>query len=540
MNLETPYRKIISYPWHPYVFIAFVGTLVYGQTLFFDFSYYDDDFIILKNFDFLRELSNVTKAFQQPYFDYYYRPVVQVSFILDAQIGKLSPLVYHASNICFHLITSCFVFVFLSKLFLNHSFALIAALLYVVHPLAVQTVAWIPGRNDSLVTMFVLASCIFLMKYYEVRSNGILILHGVLFMLALFSKETALMLPIVCLMYVLLIRGESITAQANLPLVICWGCVLFFYFMIKSFFVAGLKDSGQAMSMSVVAENVPALVELLGKSIIPVHLSAYATLTTISTVIGVVVILLFMVFIKMTNRERRQYIAFGLSWFFIFMMPSLLVAIENVRHRFDYLENRAYLPLVGIMIALSGFFLSRSEPRMKKVRGIGWIIIILFSWMTIVHSKNFSNAVSLWSHVIETSPRSAEAHYYLGTLYEDSGNLDRAAACYLNAAQLDSTNTRYYNNLGVVYAQRGFFREANEVLTKAITREPRNHFAYYNLGSVYYLSGNFTAAESLWKKAVDLKPDLTDAYDKLITLYREQHRLKEADEIRERMRQMEK
>ncbi|UCD55136.1 MAG: hypothetical protein JSV93_06410, partial [Candidatus Omnitrophota bacterium] len=169
----------------PILLIACLGFLVYSQTLFFDFTYLDDNVLILGNRKFLSKLSNIPQAFRQDVFfsyeDAYYRPLLTISFILDAQLPfalypspKPSPqrgegrvrgrgeqgkgFSYHLTNIVIHLLAACLLFLLLIKLKYREGLAIFFSLIFTVHPVLTQAVAWLPGRNDSLLAVFIFSS----------------------------------------------------------------------------------------------------------------------------------------------------------------------------------------------------------------------------------------------------------------------------------------------------------------------------------------------------------------------------------------------
>ena len=159
----------------PYAWIASLGFILYCQTLFFNFTYLNNNVLILDHYHFLRNLTNLFRSFTQDVFqithsaDAYYRPMLTISFILDAQLGKTYPSMYHLTNLALHLMTSCLVFIFLKKLKYKPVLTGLFALIFTIHPVLTQAVVWIPGRNDSLLTIFILINFIFWLKFLETK-----------------------------------------------------------------------------------------------------------------------------------------------------------------------------------------------------------------------------------------------------------------------------------------------------------------------------------------------------------------------------------
>ena len=151
---------------YAYYLIAVVVIALYAKAVFFDFTYLDDNILVLVNRYFLKDLGNIIKAFRFDAFGrefgYYYRPMLTISLMLDAQISGVSPVIYHVTNILIHLAASCLVFRFFVKSGYPQDKSLLISLIFAVHPVLTQAVVWIPGRNDSLLTVFSLLSFIFL------------------------------------------------------------------------------------------------------------------------------------------------------------------------------------------------------------------------------------------------------------------------------------------------------------------------------------------------------------------------------------------
>ena len=140
-----------------FLILTIVAFSLYGKTIFFDWSYLDDDVLILDRLDYLK-FSNIKNIFCDTVFsqggqDKFCRPLLNISFTLDNFVYNTKPFGYHLTNILIHLFTSFLMFFLLSKYYDKQKTFLIV-LLFVVHPSITQAVAWVPGRNDSLLALF--------------------------------------------------------------------------------------------------------------------------------------------------------------------------------------------------------------------------------------------------------------------------------------------------------------------------------------------------------------------------------------------------
>ncbi|MCR4663409.1 MAG: hypothetical protein K5622_05955, partial [Endomicrobiaceae bacterium] len=170
---------------------------LYGKSIFFDFSYHDDNSLILEKKEFLSQISNIPKLFVTScyYLDnfQYYRPILNFSFLIETYLFGLNAKIYHITNIILFILSLYLLYIFLSELKLNKNILKFLILLISVHPVLTSSAVWIPVRNDTLLSVFVFLSFIFFIKYLENNSIKNLILYVLFFLTALFTKETALL-----------------------------------------------------------------------------------------------------------------------------------------------------------------------------------------------------------------------------------------------------------------------------------------------------------------------------------------------------------
>src|SRR6185437_14346425 len=201
------------------ILISLFVFFMYSRTVSYEYIGLDDTTLIETNYKFIKNFSNIPTAFTKHVMysgtnldneKDYYRPMLTLSFMVDAHIaGNAKPRWYHFANILYHLTACLLLFMLLNKLKVNPIATFLLTLLFSIHPVVDQAVAWIPGRNDTLLAIFVLSSFIFLLKYIETKENKALIWHVVFFGCALFTKENGIMLSILCLGYLGFIAKDN-------------------------------------------------------------------------------------------------------------------------------------------------------------------------------------------------------------------------------------------------------------------------------------------------------------------------------------------
>jgi len=184
----------------------------------FDFVMLDDDALILDNTETLSDSANIPALFGQHMFAAraneeatYYRPIVILSYLFDWQRAGPRPGTYHWTNVWLHVGASLLLLRFLLRLGAARGAALLASVFFAAHPFASSVVAWIPGRNDSLLAVFSLGSALAYLRLVERPGAGALALHGILFAAAMFTKEAAIVLPVLFVgLRVLAVRSGAI------------------------------------------------------------------------------------------------------------------------------------------------------------------------------------------------------------------------------------------------------------------------------------------------------------------------------------------
>ena len=168
-------ERIFLKSWRPYLWIVLAGFLLYFKTLFYDLTYLDDNVWVLDYQWFLKNFSNSLQVFRRPDIvsGLFYRPLLNLSFIISAQMSGSSPFAYHLTNILTHLLAASLFFSLLNKLNYSRELSFLFSLIFTVHPVLTQAVVWIPGRTDSLLGVFVLTSFIFFLNFLKTKIGKI-------------------------------------------------------------------------------------------------------------------------------------------------------------------------------------------------------------------------------------------------------------------------------------------------------------------------------------------------------------------------------
>lgn len=507
----------------PYLFLVTFGFLLYYQTLSFSFSYLDDNRLIIDNSQILHD-GGLTKIFTSDVFfstngsDFYYRPLLNVSLLLDSYWDGANPFFFHYTNLILHLLATCLVFLLLKNYLPAKNTAFFLSLIFLTHPVLTQAVAWIPGRNDSLLTIFVVASLTLFI--YFLKNNKISYFWGhLIFMtLALFTKETAVFLPLICLTYYFLFAkpfSEEDKRDTFLIIAATWFCSLSVWYLFRT---VSLSASSSLSDLFIsVLQNLPAALVYIGKIIFPINLSIYPIHLNSNYWLGLLALLLMITAYYFTPKVNWRRFSFGLLWFVIFLLPSFLSPDGGATSTF--LEHRLYLPIIGFLLICAEFYpFIDINFNHKKTLLIATIIIGIFSVLTFSHSRYFSDRISFWNQAVIDSPQSAFVHNNLGAMYYLDGDLVQAQAQYETALQIDQNQRLVHNNLGLIAYGLNNLDIAKSEYQKELAINPYYDVAWVNLGILFLKSNNFSEAKKYFQTALQINPNNQPAYNYLLIL----------------------
>ena len=493
-------KELFNKPFGPYIFIILIILSIYAVTLNYQLVYLDDNFLIQDYYHFNKDLNNIPQAFREDIYGTtvqnsdYYRPILRLSFMFDAQFGEKNLFfMSHLTNIILHMLVVCLLFFSLKKMNVGRLMAFAFTLLFAMHPVNTQTVSWIPGRNDSLLAIFLLSSFIFFLSYIESKKIKFLSLHILFFTLALFTKETGVMIPILYTLYILFFKGFLYIKQNYKQytyLLVSWLIASTIYFFMRSFAVKSFVGTGATVYSIFVSiyEKSFSLVSVVGKIFLPIKLTVFPVFTTINTALtdinviyGVLVLILILLYCITQNKINTKMILFGTAWFLFFMVPTFLTKMDG------FPENRIYVPMIGFIFIVLGLnllpslenFLNSKIPKYnpKKVIFISiGILVALYSMGVMVRNRHYQNEVTFFTNALDR-PLS---HNNLGVLYTLKHNLVKAEEEYKKALELNPLEKHAHGNLGLLYEKQGRLEEAKIEYAKEAAVNPEFFTALNN------------------------------------------------------------
>lgn len=468
--------------------IILIGFLLYFQVLSFGITYFDDHISITDSRYFSGNIAtNIFKAFNcdallgQGGPAVYYRPILAISSILDNS---------HLTNIWIHLTATHLVFILLTRLGYKRILSFVFSLIWTVHPILVGAVAWIPGRTDSLLAVFVLTGFLFFLKFLDTKKIIDYCFHLLFFALGIFTKESAFVLPAICLLYVWLIFKRPSPFILRIKILPVWWILitgLWFFLRRAAFTNPMLLEPFNAVIS--IWKNLSGVLLYLGKMALPFNLSVLPTLNDSILNYGVIVLICMFVLILLSKSRRGNFIIFGWAWLVLFLLPNF--ARPNPDETINLMEYKAYLPLFGfIILLLETDLIKNLALKRTRLMFFAAVVISVFAAISFNYSKNFKDRLAFWKNAASNSPHFPLAHRNLGAMYYLNGCLDKAEKEYLAALSLNPREPMVCNNLGLIYMNRGKYEEAEAAFKTELLFNPGYDNAYSNLELLYARTGH--------------------------------------------------
>lgn len=407
--IKTPVKQKISLHliWQsPFFWLILIPLILYIKIIFFDFTALDDKFFVIDNAHFNHDLGNLIRVFNQGLFvpknDSYYRPIFLIDMIIENHLFGIKPWGYHMLSMIFHLTSVCLLFIFLKKIKIPETISFLLALLFAIHPVLTQTVAWIPGRNDLILMIFFLSCLNLVLDYFRTSRIYLLFAQFVAFLLALLTKETAVIIPVIS--FLLLRFVFSVRISKMLPLFSLWALALLIWYGLRA--SSGPSYQGillQDMVQSGIA-RIPAILQYLGKIFFPVNLSAVPQLKDITLIWGTIALFLSIAAVIISKSYKKPLVFIGLIWYLLFLLPVLIVP-KSLNDQ--VYEHRLYLPFIGILLILSQTLLFSEKWEKKTIIIASSGILLIFMIISFFRLDCYSNKQIFWDRAAADSPKSA-------------------------------------------------------------------------------------------------------------------------------------
>jgi tetratricopeptide (TPR) repeat protein len=463
-----------------------------------------------------------------------WHPLTWLSLELDASLfGGRNAGAFHRTNVLLHASNAVLLFWVLARMTGAAWRSAVAAGLFALHPLHVESVAWVAERKDVLSTLFWVLTLAAYLRYARRPGLGSYLLVALCLGLGLMAKPMLVTLPCVLLLldYWPLRRWGTVPFRRLLlekvPLfaLAAASCAVTFAAQVQAHAVRTHPFSAR------VGNALLAYGSYLGKTFWPVNLAVYYPhpgAVPWGPVLGAALLLAAVTVLVLGPGRRRPYLAVGWLWF----LGTLVPVIGLVQVGGQALADRyTYVPLIGVFVMLAwGAADLAAAWGLPRIVLAGTAVAVLAGCAALarVQVGYWQSSLSLWEHAAEVTENNATAHINVGRCHYEQGQLAAARAEYEKAAAIDPQLAEPHNDLGNVLRDLGEREEAVAEYQKAIDRAPRAPLGHFNLGIVLIELGRPEGAAAAFAEAAALDPGNAPIHAILANALQQAGRLEEA------------
>jgi protein O-mannosyl-transferase len=523
--------------------------VVFGRTAGHDFVNYDDPEYVYQNPHVQAGVTGDATAWAlTTFYAHNWHPLTWLSHMLDCQIFGLQSGGHHLTNVFLHAAAAMLLFLALERMTTAFWPSAWVAAVFAIHPLRVESVAWVAERKDVLSGLFFMLTLWFYARYAERPSLGRYLLVLASFALGLTAKPMLVTLPFVLLLLdywplrrLAPPRLESQTDDAT-PRRTLARLVLekipFFVLTAASCTVTLAAQRGAIVPLDQrdvswrLANAALACVGYLEKMVYPSDLAVLyplpKDLPPAWEVAAAVTALLAISTALVVSRRRRPYLFVGWFWYLGMLAPVIgLVQVGSQKMADRY----TYLPQVGLYIAVAWTAVQMAGARPNRRRALAAVALLVVMGLlgcALQQTRHWRNSETLWTHTLACTSQNVVAHHNLGNALAREGHFGKAIVQYQLALEINPDLAKVHYNLGLALAARKHFDEAIAHYRKALEIQPEFAEAYNDIGNAFVDLGQPDEAIAHYRQALAIKSDLLPAHYNLGLALAGRDRLDEA------------
>jgi len=499
--------------------LIFITFIIYSPTLKNDFvTRWDDQLYVTEN-SMIQEISiddlgkfgeNVAGNFH---------PLTMLSLAIDYHFFKLDPFYYHLKNLIFHLISSVLVFILILKVSKNNLFvSFFTALLFAIHPMHVESVAWISERKDVLYSFYFLIGLLLYYKYLNTRKILFFILTSISFVLSILAKSAAVIFPIILILLDFYedrkIKLSVIVEKVILIFVSIFFGVIALKTQAESSAVQEFTSSSFFDKASVASYG---LIAYLRKFFWPEHLSnfhPYFEMTNSFKILNISLALVILLILIITVKNQKyKWVFWGLSFYII----TIALVLKFLPFGNTIISERyTYIPYIGISFVFISFIdlLIKKYPSFKKI-GIGLLIVqsLILAKISYSQTKIWKDSISLWTNAINKYPNSTPVIYnHRGASFYDQGDYKNALTDYTAALNLKSDYPEALSGRGTTYFKLQHYEKALNDFNNYLSVKPNDLEILYKRVMCFVYKNDFENALVEINKMIKVDPNQGSYY----------------------------
>jgi tetratricopeptide (TPR) repeat protein len=524
------------------IFLAAIIWAVFGQALGHEFVNYDDDVYVYENPEVVGGLTlhGIARAFIHVH-AFNWHPLTWVSHMLDCQLYGLNPGGHHLTNILLHTVTAILLFLVMRRMTGALWRSAFVAMVFAIHPLRVESVAWVAERKDVLSGLFFMLTIGAYVRYVQKKAevegrksraraapalnprlwtlDYYLVL--IFFALGLMCKPMLVTLPLVLLLldFWPIQRFNDSTVSRLLVEKLPFFGLAVAAGVVAIFAQTGTIKTFEQISLPLrVGNALVSYVAYLGQMFWPSGLAVLYPLAARD--IGISGVVLSLVLLAGISAgafvlRRRPCLLTGWLWYLVMLVPVIGIIQVGSQARAD---RYTYLPQIGLYLSLTwaaADLCAGGRRRRVVLGGCAAIIVVALIFCARAQVAYWRNSESLWTHTLACTSDNFVGHNNLGNALLQKGSVNEAMAQYQKALQINPDYAEAHNNLSNALLQKGNVDEAITHLQKALQIDPDYAYAHNNLGNALIQKGSVNEAMAHYQKALQIKPDYLEVQNNL-------------------------
>ena len=526
--------------------LVLIVLLVFWQVQNHDFINFDDNIYVTENPHVQGGLTSESIRWAFTNWDVtYWHPLTWLSLILDFEIYGLNPGGFHLSNLLLHTLNALLLFLVLKRMTASLWPSAFVAAIFAIHPLNVESVAWVVERKNVLSTFFWLLTMLTYVHYTKHPSVRRYLLVALVFALGLMAKPMLVTLPCVLLLldYWPLQRfrahqlegasaGKTNTSGnfgytrilpyrlilEKVPLLILSGISACLTSITTE--NIGIVISTESVPIKLrIANGLVSYVHYIVKMIWPHNLAVlypYPSNVPLWQSAGAVLLLIAVSVMIFRWSTKAPYLVTGWLWYLGTLVP--VIGLKQAGHWPAMADRFVYVPLIGLLIMIAwgvpNVVGSWRSGRPILASAAVALLVTLMVWASL-QVKYWKNSLTLFEHTLKVTENNYLAHLNFGAALADQGKAEEAITHYRRSLKIVPNYAEAYNNLGLALAQLGKYDEAISSYLKALQIDPNYAIAHNNFGVALTHRGEFDEAISHYNQALHLRPDYVEVYNNL-------------------------
>jgi hypothetical protein len=492
-------EKFVAKDLNVFIFLSLITILVYSPVFKGDYVFDDDTFIV--NNTYVHDLNHVKQIYTHSTTDgsgigggNFYRPNQSLSHALVYSLISSKAPAQHALSVLVHLIAVCLLYIFLGLLAFSNMAAFIASAIFAVHPINTEAVSYISGLSDPLCLVFILCACISYIQFKKQGKPYYLVFVFLSSVLALFTKESAVMLVAVLLFIELYLQPKKIKIVSKEKLILgllfllCGG---FLYLKFTVFNFTGnisLSGADNEYTQSLWVRFITFCTVFpgyMGMLIFPLNqyiekpYRAYVSFETLG--IGGLMLLVAFAYLFFTSIKSNRGLMLSIGIFFAFLLPVSGIIPTNA----IYLEHWLYLPFLGFAITIAMLVEKLNLKNGTAITILFCLFLIVYGSKTIYRNTQWADAIKFYKNEIKYNKRSARIYNNLAMVLNNKGDYFSAINYYGMAISIYNAYPQTHHNLAETYLKLNQLSNAIAEEYKALELQPNFIYSLQSLFDIY-------------------------------------------------------